>query len=149
METGPDARPTLYSDHRPAYKPLPPVARIGLLVLGTLALGLGVVGLLLPVLPTTPFVLIALGCYVRSSERLYNWLRRHPRLGPSVRRYVETKALPLRVKIVSLVVAWAALGATALWLVDRLWVKGLLIAVALAKTVFMVRVPTLRQEEQA
>jgi uncharacterized membrane protein YbaN (DUF454 family) len=90
--------------------------------------------------------LVAAGCYVRSSERLYRWLVGHKRLGPALQRTIEQKAIPLQVKLVSLFIAWAALGASALWLVDRWWLRGLLIAVALAKTAFMVRVPTLRQK---
>lgn len=136
-----------YERQEQAFKPLPPAARIGLIVLGTLALGVGVVGVLLPVLPTTPFLLIALGCYVRSSERLYNWLRHHPRLGPSVRGYIENKGISLRVKVISLAVAWAVLGGTALW-TDRVALKALLIAVAVAKTLFMLRIKTRNQDDR-
>jgi uncharacterized membrane protein YbaN (DUF454 family) len=132
----------------PAFKPLQPAARIALIVLGTLALAAGVVGLVLPVLPTTPFLLIATGCYVRSSERLYNWLRHHPRLGPPVRDYIARKGISLRVKVISLVIAWAVLGGTALLVVDRVPLKILLIAVAVAKTLFMIRVKTLRADDR-
>lgn len=148
MKANPAPDSTARGPQGPAFKPLRPAARIVLVVLGTLALGLGIVGAVLPILPTTPFLLIAAGCYVRSSERLYNWLVEHERFGPAVRRYIRHKAIPLRVKIVSLAIAWAVLGGTALFLVDSLWVKALLIAVLLAKTAFMVRVPTLRQERR-
>jgi uncharacterized membrane protein YbaN (DUF454 family) len=117
-------------------------------VLGTLALGIGAVGLFLPVLPTTPFLLIALGCYVRSSERLYTWLRQHPRFGPAVQNYVEKKGVPLRVKVISLTIAWAVLGGTAL-LIDRVPLQVLLIAVAVGKTFFMIRIKTLRQDGES
>jgi uncharacterized membrane protein YbaN (DUF454 family) len=147
MNTDPDVQSMPYERQKPAFKSLPPAARIGLIVLGTLALGVGVVGLVLPVLPTTPFLLIAIGCYVRSSERLFNWLRHHPRFGTSIQGYVEKKGIPLQVKVISLAIAWAALGGTALLLVERVPLKILLIAVAVAKTVFMVRVKTLRASD--
>ena len=143
MPADPDVQPIVYERQEPAFKPLPPVARIALVVFGTLALGLGVVGLVLPVLPTTPFLLIATGCYVRSSERLFNWLVHHPRLGPSIRGYVEKKGIPLRVKVISLAIAWAVLGGTALFVVERWPLKLVLFAVAVAKTVFMICIKTL------
>jgi uncharacterized membrane protein YbaN (DUF454 family) len=148
MTKNPEVKPLSTDRQAPAFKPLPAAARIGLIVLGTLALGAGVVGLVLPVLPTTPFLLIAMGCYVRGSEQLYDWLRRHPRLGPSIQGYVEKKSIPLRVKVLSLAVAWVVLGGTALFVVERLPLKLLLIAVAVAKTVFMVRIKTYKKDQR-
>ena len=121
---------------------LGPLARVGLVALGTISLGAGIAGLFVPILPTTPLLLVAAGCYVRSSERLFNWLIHHPRLGPPVRRYVAQKAIPLKVKVISLIVAWIALG-TAFFLIDSIWVKGVLVALAIVKTAFMIRVKTL------
>lgn len=125
------------------FRPLRPVVRVALLVVGTLALALGVVGILLPILPTTPLMLLAAGCYVRSSDRLARWLLNHPRLGAPVRVYVRQRAIPLKVKVVSLAVAWAMLGGSALFLAEQVWLKALLIGIALAKTALMLRVPTL------
>jgi len=125
------------------------VVRLVLVVVGTLALALGVVGIFLPILPTTPLLLLAAGCYVRSSDRLARWLLNHPRLGAPVRTYVRQRAIPLKVKVVSLAVAWTMLGASALFLTERVWLKVLLIGIALAKTAFMLRVPTLAPEALA
>ena len=147
MATKQDAKLTTQEIPVPALKPLRPIIRIVLVGVGTATLGLGVVGLILPILPTTPFLLIAAGCYLRSSERLFNWLVHHPRLGLPVRRYIAQKAIPLKVKVISLAIAWLVLLGTALFLVDKVWLRGLLIALAVAKTVFMVRVQTLRDPE--
>ena len=149
MESKHQVESTTQEHQLPALKPVRPALRIVLLVGGTLALGVGIIGLVLPVLPTTPFLLIAAGCYIRSSPRLYHWLIHHPRLGPSVRRYIAQKAIPLQVKLISLAIAWAVLGGSALFLVQAWWLKGLLIAVALAKTAFMLRVATLDQDALA
>ncbi len=72
--------------------------------------GLGFVGLFLPVLPTTPFLLLAVGCFSRSSERLENWLLDHPTFGPTLRGWRERGAIPARAKLAAL--AGMAVGFT-------------------------------------
>lgn len=81
-----------------------------LILLGSIFLGLGFIGIIVPGLPTTPFVLLAAGCYVRSSDRLYSWLLNHKLLGKYVRDFRETRSIPLRIKIISLIVMWIMIG---------------------------------------
>ena len=64
-----------------------------LLAIGWLSVALGVIGIFLPVLPTTPFLLLAAACFVRSSRRFYIWLVTHPHLGPWIRDYLEGLSL--------------------------------------------------------
>ncbi len=128
------------------YKPLRPFVRAILITLGTLALGIGIVGIYLPALPTTPFLLMAAACYMRSSERLFNWIVKHPRIGPQIQVYLARKAIPLKVKAFSLVVAWSMLLGLALFVVESTVMKALLIALAVIKTIIMVRVKTLRED---
>ena len=80
-----------------------------LMVLGSVALALGVAGIFLPLLPTTPFLLLAAALYFRSSPRLYDWLLSHRHLGPYIRNFRENRAIPLRVKIVSVSLVWVTL----------------------------------------
>ena len=88
--------------------------RVLLVVLGTVACLLGLVGIVVPLLPTTPFLLLAAALYCRSSPRLYARLLGHRRLGPYVRHFREERALPLRVKVVSCLMVWISLlGCTA------------------------------------
>ncbi|MBQ8607174.1 MAG: YbaN family protein [Bacteroidaceae bacterium] len=80
-----------------------------LIILGSICLALGIIGIFLPLLPTTPFLLLAAALYFRSSPRLYNWLLEHKQLGPYIRNFREHKAIPLRVKIVSVSLVWITL----------------------------------------
>jgi len=113
-----------------------------LLFAGTLSVAIGVIGIYLPVLPTTPFLLLAAACYVRSSERMYCWLLGQPRLGREIQAILEKRGLPRKVKIFSLAFAWIMLGGLALFVVESSWAKALLIALALVKTGVLLRMKT-------
>ena len=80
-----------------------------LAALGLLSLGLGILGIFLPVLPTTPLLLLAAALFLRSSRPLYDRLLNHPRLGPYIRNFMEHKAIPLRVKVISVSMVWITL----------------------------------------
>ena len=86
-----------------------------LLSIGWLSVALGVIGIFLPVLPTTPFLLLAAACFVRSSRRFYLWLVTHPHLGPWIRDYLEGQGIPLKGKIYALVLMWASIAFPAIW----------------------------------
>lgn len=73
-----------------------------LLIIGFACVGLGMAGVVLPGLPTTPFLLIALWAFARSSRRFHDWLYHHPRFGPSLRTWREHGVIPLRVKLIAL-----------------------------------------------
>jgi uncharacterized protein len=87
-----------------------PFRRAALLVCGTLSLALGVVGIFVPLLPTTCFLLIAAWCYARSSSRLYDRLMRARWIGSYLRRYRDERAIPVQVKVGSVVMMWITIG---------------------------------------
>lgn len=87
-------------------------SRYVLITLGSLFLGLGVLGAFLPLLPTTPFVLLAGACYARSSERLHEWLLRNRVLGPSIREWDETRSIGLRAKVTAILLVVASFSFT-------------------------------------
>ncbi len=121
--------------------------RVLLLAAGVVCVGLGVVGVLVPLLPTTPFLLLASACFLRSSDRLHRWLLGNRIFGDYLRRYRNGEGLPLSSKVTTLVLLWASLGASAFWAVPgRLWwVKLLLLGVGIGVTVHILRIKTRRQ----
>lgn len=92
--------------------------RATLVAAGTLSVGLGAIGIVVPGLPTTVFLLIASYCFARSSPRLHRRLLEHPRFGPFL-EMARSGAMPLRAKLVSLAAMWAGIGAACLALSDR------------------------------
>ena len=95
--------------HRDIEQSRSPVIRTLLLAIGWLSVILGIIGIFLPVLPTTPFLLLAAACFARSSRRFYLWLVEHPRLGPWVRDYLDGHGIPLRAKVYSIGLMWGSI----------------------------------------
>ena len=115
-------------------------------VLGALSLLLGLVGIFVPLLPTTPFLLLAAALWVRSSPRLYAWLLAHRRLGPYIRNFRENRAIPLRAKILSVTLLWATLLYCIFFVVEEWWWAQLaLLAVAVGVTWHILSFATLRK----
>ena len=141
VEPGSKRPSTLTSAPAAAATPLNPVVRGLLLVVGTAALVLGVVGIFVPVLPTTPFLLVAAACYARASTRLYGWLLGQRTLGPIVVEWRRSRSLPpgVKARALTLVVATFALSVV---LVDPLPLKLALLAFGAILAAFLYRLPT-------
>lgn len=118
-----------------------------LLSAGILSLVLGILGIFLPLLPTTPFLLLSAFCFMRSSEKFYSWLINHKYLGTYIINFQIHKALPLRVKIVSISIMWITILTTAIFFVPLLPVKILLIAIAIAVSIHIAHYKTLKKED--
>ena len=117
-----------------------PVRRAALLVCGTLSLALGVIGIFVPLLPTTCFLLVAAWCYARSSQRLYDRLMRARWIGGYLRRYRDERAIPIHVKIASLVMMWITIGYSVI-VFPNMAVRIALIVTAVAVTWHLYRLP--------
>ncbi|HIT97559.1 MAG TPA: DUF454 family protein [Candidatus Merdimorpha stercoravium] len=114
-------------------------------LLGSLSLALGLLGIFLPLLPTTPFLLLTAALWIKGSPRLYQRLLAHKRLGPYIRQFREQRAIPLRAKIVSVSLVWITLGYSAGWLVGNLLLRILLVVLAIGITVHILSYRTLRR----
>jgi uncharacterized membrane protein YbaN (DUF454 family) len=112
-----------------------------LIAIGTAALVLGVVGVFLPVLPTTPFLLVAAACYARASSRLYGWLLGQRMLGPIVAEWRRSRSLPAGVKARALATI-AATFTLSVFLVEPLPLRFVLVVVGVVLGVFLYRLPT-------
>ena len=120
--------------------------KIALVTAGIICVGLAVLGIFLPVLPTTPFLLLAAACFVRSSDRLYNWLIHHKWFGNYIRYYREYRAVTLKSKILALVMLWGVIGYTAFGAIDNWWIRGLLGVIAIGVTLHLIHIKTLTPE---
>ena len=120
---------------------LNPVVRAALVVVGTAALILGVIGIFLPVLPTTPFLLVAAACYARASTRLYEWLLGQPSLGPIVAEWRRSRSLPAGVKTRALVVVAITFGVSIV-LIDGVMLRIGLVVIGVVLAAFLYRIPT-------
>jgi len=112
-----------------------------LIMLGSLFLGLGIPGIFIPGLPTTPFLLLAAGCYFRSSDRLYKWLLNHYILGRYIRNFRENRAISLRSKIISLVTMWLMISMSVFVFIKTLWIKILVANLGVIGTVVILLIP--------
>jgi len=117
--------------------------RIAWSLAGTVALALGLVGIFLPVLPTTPFLLLAAACYARGSARLHDWLMNNRFLGEYIRDYRDRRAIKLNVKISAIAMVWFSIGISIL-AVDSAWLRLLLGAIAVAVTAHILTLKTIR-----
>lgn len=116
-------------------------------VLGGLSLLLGVIGIFLPVLPTTPFVLLAAACFARGSQRFHGWLMGHPRFGPLVSDWQRYRSIPFKAKCLALSMMWVSMGTTAWLLRERPVASAALLACAVGVSVWMIRLPTRPEDE--
>jgi len=107
---------------------------------------LGVVGIFLPLLPTTPFFLLAAACFFRSSESLYAWLINHKFFGKRIRYFRVYKAISLRSKLLSLALLWLTIGYSAFFVVKIFWIKIILFLIALGVSIHLLSFCTITQK---
>jgi uncharacterized protein len=112
------------------------VLRVLFAAAGLVLVGLGVLGILLPGLPATPFLLLAAYCFARSFPRLHEWLVTHPWFGPYIRGARAGWRIPRRQAWQTIALLWLSMGITA-WLTDRWWLRALLLSIALGVTIFL------------
>jgi uncharacterized membrane protein YbaN (DUF454 family) len=109
-----------------------------LITAGSLFLALGIIGIFVPLLPTTPFLLLAAACYLRSSPVLYHRLYNHRFLGLYLRAYRDGTGLPLHARVITISLLWLTIGYSALFIIDSLHLRLFLLIIAIAVTIHVV-----------
>jgi len=111
---------------------------------GTACVGVGIAGIFIPILPTTPFLLLAAYCYMRSSNRLYRWLLNNRFFGSYVKNYVEGRGMPLHLKVITIALLWTTIGLTTAFGVENIAIRIVLILIAAAVTIHIVMIKAKR-----
>ena len=121
-------------------------------IAGTICVMLGTIGIVLPILPTTPFLLAAAACYYKSSERMHRWLLNNKWFGEYIRNYTEGKGLTRKTKIIALTVLWITIILSTIFMLNRILPAQLvlplqlvMIAVAVAVSIHILRLPTFKK----
>ena len=115
--------------------------RIAILCIGFCSVGLAILGIFLPVLPTVPLLLLAVACFARSSERFHDWLINHYRLGPMIQGYTSGQGIPLRAKLTAIGMLWVTISIS-VFIVHSLWLKYLLVIIAISISLYLLSLPT-------
>ncbi|MCB1630239.1 MAG: YbaN family protein [Pseudomonadales bacterium] len=116
--------------------------RVAFIALGMIALALGIAGVVLPVLPTTPFVLLAAACFARGSQRFHAWLLAHPLFGPIIIEWNEYGSIPWRTKIVAIVLMSTTLTVSIVLFVEPRWLQAALALLGMLLATWLYRVPS-------
>lgn len=122
--------------------------KVLLIIIGSISLGLGVLGIVLPLVPTTPFLLLTAACYVRSSDRLYNWLMTNKWFGSYIRNYKAGKGIPIKAKISVLIMIWFSFLFSAFYIAPNMLLKIGFIFGACFFTVVIYMTKTLKPEDK-
>ncbi len=117
--------------------------KVVFLIVGFVSLGLAAAGAVLPLLPTTPFLLLAAACFLRSSRRLHRWLIGHPWFGSYIRDYREYGGITRRARSGTLLLLWISLAYAMLRAANSAWLRVLLAAVGLGVTIHILKLRTL------
>ena len=121
--------------------------RIFLIIVGSVSLVLGILGIFLPMLPTTPFLLLSAAAWVKASPSLYEWLINHRVFGEYIRNFREYRAIPLRVKIISVSLVWLTIGYCIFAVVDEWWwAQALMALLAIAISWHILSFATLKKK---
>jgi len=113
-----------------------------LAILGMISLGLAILGIFLPVLPTTPLLLLAAALFLRSNKRLYDWLLNHPRLGPYITNFMVHRSIPLKIKVISVSMVWITLLNCAIFVAEHWLFRLFFILLATAITIHILSYKT-------
>lgn len=116
-----------------------------MILAGNFFVALGIIGIFLPILPTTPFLLLAAACYFRSSEKFYNRLMNNKWLGNYFKNYRENKGIPLKAKVLSFSFLWLTLGYSVFFVVNNFLLRVILILIGIGVTIHIFSIRTFKK----
>lgn len=119
-----------------------------LIVAGSFFLVIGTIGIFIPILPTTPFLLLAAACYARSSKRFYNWLINNKLFGSYIKNYREGKGIPIKVKIYTVSLLWLTILFSVFFVIEILWARVILIIIAVGVSFHVLTIKTYKQKKK-
>jgi len=117
------------------------------LVSGILLVAIGVIGIFLPILPTTIFLILASACFVKGSPKANEWLRNHKILGQYLKNYQDKTGLSIKSKIINIVLLWSMILISAFLFVEELYIRLILIGIAVGVTVHLLMVKTKKESD--
>ena len=121
--------------------------RYFLIIAGTIFLGIGIIGIFLPILPTTPFLLLAAACYVRSSKRFYDWIVNNKWIGTYIKNYREGRGVPLKVKVFTISLLWITILASVFFIISNFLIEIILIMIAIGVTIHILTIKTFKKKK--
>ena len=121
---------------------LPGVYRYLYFISGILLVAIGVIGIFLPILPTTIFLILASACFIKSSPRANEWLRNHKILGMYIKNYQDKSGLTVKSKIFNITFLWIMISASAIFFTELWYIKVLLLAIAIGVTIHLLMIKT-------
>ena len=113
-----------------------------LIISGSIFVGIGMIGIIVPLLPTTPFLLLAAACYLRSSKKFYNWLLNNKRFGPYITNYLEGKGLSLKIKLYAISMMWIMILLSVILFVENLFIRIILMVIAFLVYIYLMTIKT-------
>lgn len=114
-------------------------------VLGSVFVGVGIIGILVPLLPTTPFLLLAAYCFNQGSEKMRNWFKNNKLIGSYISNYYEKKGVPLRSKIIGIILLWITIGIS-IHFISIIYIRILLAVILIGVTIYLISLPTLKDK---
>ena len=118
-----------------------------LIIIGSISVALGCLGIFLPILPTTPFLLLGAACYVRGSEKLYNWLINNKWFGTYIKNYREGRGIPIKVKLYAVSLLWVSILYAVIFAISKLPLRIMLLLIAAGVTLHILRIKTMVKDE--
>ena len=125
---------------KPAKHKQSPFKRLLYLATGWGSLVLGIIGVVLPLLPTTPFILLSAWCFSQSSTRFHNWLTAHKYFGPIIQDWQSDKGIPKKSRNRAIIFMWCGMGLS-IFLVGKFWATLSLICIGICVSIYLLRLP--------